>query len=74
MIQINKEISKNFYFNKIVNLNFVWKKQIILIIDIKIFESFQIYKLYKLKTNKNMKKIKKKFKLNYNNKYRRQRN
>ena len=74
MIQINKEIFKNMYLIKILNLNFVWKKQIILIIDIKIFESFQIYKLYKLKTNKNMKKIKKKFKLNYNNKYRRQRN
>jgi len=73
MIQINKKISKNFYFNKILNLNFVWKKSIILIIDIKIFESFQIYKLYKLKTKINIKKIKMKFKLNYNNKYRRQR-
>ena len=57
MIQINKKISKNFYFNKILNLNFVWKKQKILIIYIKIFESFQIYKLYKLKTKKNKKKI-----------------
>ena len=57
MIQINKKIFINIYCNKILNLNFVWKKQQILIIYIKIFENFQIYKLYKLKTNKNKKKI-----------------
>ena len=57
MIQINKKIFINIYCNKILNLNFVWEKQQILIIYIKIFENFQIYKLYKLKTNKNKKKI-----------------